>query len=279
MLHAQKTIKDVEEIYRKKLVFFDFETSQSSGTHIPVLVVALSLDGERRVWEGPDCAVKFLKHYRKNKHNNTTFVSHYGKGVDHHIILNTYVGEGLSTFVIAQGSKIILIVDNNFQLKFIDSFSFIPIPLRAFPEALGCQTQLKKGYFPRKFNDFSKNGYKGQYPPPEMYGADEMSAKQREDFFNWYHSVKDEEFHYDAELVANCENDVQILAEAVIHIRDEFIKTTGCDPDRQCDNCFSGAVCFSKQFLKTPYNCNSLSKQLQNREQGFLTCFDTMVAV
>lgn len=48
-----------------------------------------------------------------------------------------------------------------------------------------------------------------------MYGTDEMNAKQREDFFNWYHSVKDEEFHYDAELVAYYENDIQILAEAV----------------------------------------------------------------
>lgn len=73
-------------------------------------------------------------------------------------ILNAYVGAGLSPFVIAQGSKIILIVDNNFQLRFIDSFSFIPIPLREFPEASGCKTQLKKGYLPHKFTDFSKNG-------------------------------------------------------------------------------------------------------------------------
>lgn len=146
------------------MVFFDFETSQSSGTHIPVLVVALSLE-ERRVWEGPDCAVKFLKHYCKNKHKNTTFVSHYGKGVDHHIILNAYVGEGLSPFVIAQGSKIILIVDNNFQLKFIYSFSFIPIPLRAFPEALSCKTQLKKVTFCASSPIFRKMGIKGNILP------------------------------------------------------------------------------------------------------------------
>lgn len=63
-----------------------------------------------------------------------------------------------------------------------------------------------------------------------MYGADEVSAKQREDFFNWCHSGKGEEFDYDVQLRAYCENDIQILAGGVIHFRDEFIKTTGCDP-------------------------------------------------
>lgn len=33
-----------------------------------------------------------------------------------------------------------------------------------------------------------------------MYGVDQMTSKQREYFFNWYHTVKDQEFDCRAEL-------------------------------------------------------------------------------
>ncbi|XP_054622457.1 uncharacterized protein LOC129182178 [Dunckerocampus dactyliophorus] len=245
-----KPIKSEKEIHEKKIVFFDFETSQTTGTHLPVLVVAQSLNGERRVWKGHSCALKFLLHFRQKKHKQTTFISHFGKGFDHHIILNAYVTQGLSPSVIAQGSKIILILDNDFQLKFIDSFSFIPIPLRDFSKALGCKTQLKKGYFPHRFTDLSKNGYRGSYPPAEMYSPDEMSPKQREDFLNWYQTVKDQEFDYDAELVSYCENDVEILAEGASNFRNEFIKTTDCDPFDSVTIASAALNVFQTKFLK-----------------------------
>ncbi|KAK7915769.1 hypothetical protein WMY93_011530 [Mugilogobius chulae] len=83
-----------------------------------------------------------------------------------------------------------------------------------------------------------------------MYGADEMSPKQREEFFNWYQTVKDQEFDYDAELQAYCENDVQILAEGFTNFRDEFIKTSGCDPTDSVTIASAALSVFQTQFLK-----------------------------
>ena len=245
----KKTANSIEKINQKKIVFFDFETSQTTGIHIPVLVVAQLADGSQKMWYGHDCAVKFLLHFRQNKHRHTTFISHYGRNFDHHIILNAYVNQGISPPVIANGSKITLIHDVKFDMRFIDSFSFIPIPLRDFPKALGCKTQLKKGYFPHKFTDVDRDDYKGKHPPPEMYNVDAMTVKQREEFFKWYPG-EDCVFEYKKELVEYCQNDVRVLCEGVTAFRNEFIQTTRCDPFDSITIASASLAVFQTNFLK-----------------------------
>ena len=69
--------------------------------------------------------------------------------------------------LIMDGCKINLIVINN--LKIIDSLNFIPSSLSKFPKTFNLK-ELKKGYFPHKFNTPENQEYVGLLPDKEYYG-------------------------------------------------------------------------------------------------------------
>jgi len=67
------------------------------------------------------------------------------------------------------------------SLRFIDSLSFFQMPLSAFPKTFGL-TELKKGYFPHKFNIPENQEYVGPIPAQDYYMPETITPKARQEF-------------------------------------------------------------------------------------------------
>ena len=87
--------------------------------------------------------------------------------------------------VILRGTKLISIKFNN--IKYIDSYSFIPMALANFPKTFG-MTELKKGFFPHKFNTPENQNYKGAIPGKVYNQSDYFSQLKKKEFNIWYES-------------------------------------------------------------------------------------------
>ena len=75
----------------------------------------------------------------RNLHLNFfTFLAHYGKGYDFQFIHDWLISKSIKPIIITNGQKILLLeVKLNYNIKFIDSISFIPGPLEKIPETFG----------------------------------------------------------------------------------------------------------------------------------------------
>ncbi|KAB5567811.1 hypothetical protein PHYPO_G00237130, partial [Pangasianodon hypophthalmus] len=135
------------------LIFYDFETfATENGVHVPFLVYAKTLKGEEKWFYGHGCVKHFLMYFRNERYRRNVFIAHNAKGFDSYLVLKGMLKEGLSPrHILMTGSKILSFEDPHYELKFIDSLSFLPMRLSDFPKALGFTDQTK-GYFPHKFS-------------------------------------------------------------------------------------------------------------------------------
>ncbi|TKS65331.1 hypothetical protein D9C73_028582 [Collichthys lucidus] len=153
---------------------------------------------------------------------------------------------GMQPSLIMQGSKILCFQDPDFNLKFIDSLSFLTMRLSAMPKALGFSDQTK-GHFPHGFSSEKNLQYIGAYPPPHNYGVERMTRAQQQEFYGWYREVSQGTFDFEKEARLYCENDVDILAKGCVLFRNQFLTDTGVDPF-SCITIASACmkVCFSQ---------------------------------
>ena len=107
-------------------------------------------------------------------------------------------------------------------MLFIDSASYLPIPLRKLPEAFGLP--VAKSWYPHYFNTETNLDYVGTYPAVKYFGADEMSQSDRSEFMTWYDSKKDQVFDNRRILEQYCQDDVTVLRQACQIFRREFIE-------------------------------------------------------
>lgn len=223
---------DPGEKSRPKIIFYDFETyadKDDDGRHKPFLVCVESYHGEKWHAFGEDCALKFLKRFRREKYKNYTFIAHNSRGFDSYLILNAMVSENLTPHLISVGSKMICITDDVFHQRYIDSLSFLPMKLADMPRALGFEEQLK-GYFPHFFSAPHNLNYIGEIPPPAAYGADTMKPAERSDFLKWHSQNQNGTFNFRQEALKYCQNDTEILRKACINFRESFMAETWLDP-------------------------------------------------
>jgi len=82
------------------------------------------------------------------------------------------------------------------SLRFIHSLSFFQMPLSAFPKTFGL-TELKKGYFPHKFNIPENQEYVGPIPAIDYYMPKTMSPKARQEFENWHQEQRNNQVVFD----------------------------------------------------------------------------------
>ena len=66
--------------------------------------------------------------------------------------------------VIMRGAKVLSLTVDMFNIRFVDSLSFIPMKLANFPKTFGIE-ELAKGYFPYLFNKKENESYVGPIPP------------------------------------------------------------------------------------------------------------------
>ena len=108
------------------------------------------------------------------------------------------------------------------HLLFIDSISYLPIPLRKLPEAFGLS--VRKSWYPYFFNTRANLNYVGQIPDVIHYGFDAMGASERQEFMVWYDKEKDRVFDNRRALEDYCQDDVTVLREACTIFRREFME-------------------------------------------------------
>ena len=146
--------RDSPAVDNENIWAFDIETDQSclnDNEHKPVLLVARNLSGSlEEIYDGYDCIDRFCSEvFLKNSQRVRKyewFIAHFGSGFDFLPVLQCfYTKQKYVPKIVLRGNKIISLKVGN--KRFIDSYLFIPVPLRKFPETFGI-AELRKGYFP-----------------------------------------------------------------------------------------------------------------------------------
>ncbi|KAK3925572.1 putative DNA polymerase [Frankliniella fusca] len=136
--------------------------------------------------------------------------------------------------------------------KFIDSLSFLPMPLSAMPRSFGLQ-ELKKGFFPFLAINHENYNYEGKMLPKADYCVTTMRSKVAAEFHDWYDDqvAKDTLFNFRQEFLAYCISDVTILRQACRAFRQLFQQTAGFDPMFSCITLSSACMAaYRRNFLQ-----------------------------
>jgi hypothetical protein len=249
--------------HTQKLVFFDTETDQSSGEHkvnflhmkyfvpaarqeeaedeeedeennkIPADHNQWSGEWKEQSFKGYSAIHNFLCFLLKDKKTfrGYTVIAHNMRGFDGVLVLKHLLENGICPEIINNGQKIMTMTIKNCNLRFIDSFNFLPMGLAKLPKAFGLDCG-SKGYFPHFFNTPDNQNYVGPVPDQRFYGSDTMSKQDKTNFEKWYHQQRDMNavFDFEKEMSAYCKQDVDILAESCLAYRRLMCEETGCDP-------------------------------------------------
>ena len=225
-------------------IFFDYECYQGEdGNHVPNLIIASKccvtcLNSKAKL----PCCKEVYKFYDNEKfcqwlfgHANFIAIAHNLKGYDGVFIANYCINNQIPTAafpkMIATPTKLLQILFN--KVKIIDSYSFLAMALEQFPKTFGL-TELKKGFFPHKFNTPDNMDYEGQgLPEKRYYGSEYFSITKHEEFEQFYAENKDNWYNNKRELEEYCLSDVKILEEGCLKFREIVMKQTGgVDPFR-----------------------------------------------
>ena len=238
--------------YDKKFngyIFFDYEAYRSiDGTHVPNLVIAKRKCVQCLVTSSScaDCD-KIYKFYNNKdfcewllEQKHYTALAHNLKGYDGVFIANYCINDLMSneTYpeMIATPTKLLQISFRN--VKVIDSLSFLQMALDKFPKTFDIP-EMKKGFYPHKFNTPNNSDYVGPFPDKSYYGHEYFSIKKKEEFDEFYAANVDKLFNQKEELEQYCISDVNILMEGCLKFRKIVMEQTklndtdeGVDPFR-----------------------------------------------
>jgi hypothetical protein len=98
------------------------------------------------------------------------------------------------------------------HIQFLDSLSYMPMPLRKLPEAFGLTAS--KSWYSHHFNTKTNLDYVGPIPDIKYYGADEMGEAERKGFMAWCDEQKVKVFDNRHVLQRYCQNDFTVLRQA-----------------------------------------------------------------
>jgi hypothetical protein len=192
-------------------VFYDFETTQdtkiseNATEHIPSLMCVqqfcsicetsddTGMDCERCGWRRHsffDDPVRDLLSYLcepKPWCSEVIAIAHNAKAFDSQFIPKKAILLKWNTEFILSGLKIISMKMQN--IHFLDSISYLRMPLRKLPEAFGLSSI--KSWFPHYFNTKANLNYVGPISEIKYFGLHEMGEGERKDFMSWYDKQKD----------------------------------------------------------------------------------------
>ena len=214
-------------------MFFDIEAMQLQEQHVANLLVAETEDDSRPVrFRGEHCVRDFLQWLDTLTQEDTrpvNVLAHNFQGYDGYFVANQYHADNQTIRQIRNGCKLLEVRHD--KIRFIDSLSFFQMPLAAFPKTFGL-TELKKGYFPHKFNLPEHQEYVGPIPAIDHYMPETMSPEGRQKFEAWHKEQSDNQvvFDFQQELVAYCESDVRLLKEGCLTFKRVFEAQTGFNP-------------------------------------------------
>ncbi|XP_026290878.2 uncharacterized protein LOC113215459 [Frankliniella occidentalis] len=246
-------------------LYFDLETSQATpvegkpGTfeHKPVLLVSQAVCDdcahiEQNDYFCPTCKTRQQIFHNLDEQNidviaqfinylqsfgpktELLLMTHNGRSFDFVFFIQEIISRSLKVDIILQGAKIISMTVRG-TWKFIDSLSFLPMPLSAMPKSFGLH-ELKKGWFPFLAIKPEYFNYEGPMLPKSEYCIGTMKSKAAEEFNAWHDQQVAENtvFNFRQELLAYCISDVTILRQACHAFRQLFEQTAGFDPMFSC---------------------------------------------
>ena len=168
-------------------VFFDIEAMQPHEQHIANLIVAETEDDDQPIrFPGEYCTRDFLEWLDTLTLNDTRQVNvlaHNFQGYDGYFVVHQYHSDNRIVEQLRNGCKLLEVKHD--RIRFIDSLSFFQMPLSAFPKTFGL-TELKKGYFPHKFNIPEHQTYVGIVPALDYYMPETMSPEGKQALEKWH---------------------------------------------------------------------------------------------
>ena len=181
LLRSRKRKADGTQVSIEKdplFVYWDSETMEDMGVHVPNLVCAYTVYH----FEGSNCITDFLDWLRElNKEYKLTVLAHNSQGFDSYLILNELYKQYIIPEQIMNGAKILSLSIHNGEIVFKDSLCFFQMPLSAFPKAFGL-TEQKKGFFPHFFNTPDHQDYVGPLSAKQYYDPQGMSVERVNEF-------------------------------------------------------------------------------------------------
>ena len=141
-------------------------------------------------------------------------------------------------------------VQLDYNIRFIDSISFIPQPLRDFPKTFSL-VELAKGYFSHRFNTSANQSYIGNYPEKVDYGYIEMTKANKKLFDEWYDTTKNMVFNFKEEMHKYCKSDVDILRRGCLQLKELFVQISNIDPFQYITIAGVCMTIYKNEFLST----------------------------
>ena len=201
--------------------------------------------------EGGDALREFCVWATSNPINHgATFIAHNAGGYDSHFILEYLVKEGNTPKLIMQGGKILSMTLQSTKTRFIDSLSFLAMPLNDFTKTFDLP-DITKGTFPHLFNTPDNYKYAGPLPDLHYYTPDSLKEGPRAKLLEWHHLHRNDHFVFSNELASYCEADVKLLRAGCMKFRASFISSTGVDPFHQVTIASTCMEVFRRHHLPT----------------------------
>lgn len=235
----------------EKILFYDFETDQSSKTHEPILCHAVWYNPGQDIWHekcfwvkdidenNPDKPLPSVKQrvgkfLCSTRFKGYTMIAHNMKSFDGCFILQYMAENGIKPVPILSGLKIMALEVKGLNIRFIDSLNFLPMPLASFEKAFGLQS-CEKGHFPHFFAEPKHYNYRGPLPPVNFYGSETMREDFRLDFLRWYvettSNPQSNVFDFENDIKKYCKQDVHVLKEGCLAFKNLLMDLT----DKKCD--------------------------------------------
>ena len=233
--YMQKPEQSDDDEGYDQMYFFDFECKQETGEHVPNFCVVQDEKGNEEIFKGDNTVKDFCEWVLREDHEKCIFVAHNFKGYDSYFIQDYLNKECIQFELICTGAKIMSLAVPMYDIKFIDSYNFIPMALARFPETFD-RNELRKGYFPHMFNKDDKQDYVGPIPETHYYLPHTMKPEARQEFLQWHAEQVENNYVFDfqKEMESYCRSDVDILRKCCLDFREILQETTGVDPFEKC---------------------------------------------
>ena len=242
-------------------VYADYEAMQDhEGVFVPNLLCYTSSEEEEiHVLHGEDCSLQFLQELDEladvadtDSEREIIIIFHNFKGFDSVFILKELYNQMREvTEQLMVGAKVLSFKSG--PLKFIDSLSFLPMPLASFSSTFNL-TELKKGFFPHLFNLPHHQNYVGRIPDIEFYDPDGMKPEKKEELTRWHADQvrRNVPFDFQHEMIEYCKSDVALLKAGCEAFQQEFERQAGFNPMAKCITIASACNLYWRKHHLTP---------------------------
>ena len=170
------------------------------------------------------------------------------------------------------------------KARFIDSFSFLSMPLSRFSATFNLPNVVK-GTFPHLFNVVDNYKYVGRLPALHYYDPDGMKEPGRSKLIEWHREHADNEFEFSKEIHQYCQSDVALLKSGCMKFRSAFKSDTGIDSFQYCTIASAYMAVLRTSHLlpntigRIPPNGYRPTRNFSNKSMGWITYCEKLTGV